>query len=79
MEHAATHLTTVTAVGYCRSPLILQDNTFGWGRIADPPSGEGAAGIAALQAFNLAMAGSGRLRATILPTAEGLTLGIKLR
>jgi subtilisin family serine protease len=31
MEHAATHLTTVTAVGYCRSPLILQDNTFGWG------------------------------------------------
>jgi len=31
MEHAATHLAPVTAVGYCRGPLILQDNTFGWG------------------------------------------------
>ena len=31
MDHAATHLTTLQAVGYCRSPLVLQDNTFGWG------------------------------------------------
>jgi len=31
MERAATHLIDVQAVGYCRSPLVLQDNTFGWG------------------------------------------------
>jgi len=31
MDHAATHLIDIQAVGYCRSPLVLQDNTFGWG------------------------------------------------
>jgi subtilisin family serine protease len=31
MDQAATHLKPLTAVGYCRGPLILQDNTFGWG------------------------------------------------
>jgi caffeoyl-CoA O-methyltransferase len=58
--------------------MVLADNTFGWNRIADPPSGEGAEGIRALQAFNLAIARGDRFRATILPTAEGLTMGIKL-
>ena len=31
MDHAATHLTDVQAVGNCRGPLAFQDNTFGWG------------------------------------------------
>ena len=31
MEHAATHLVDNQAVGNCRGPLVLQDNTFGYG------------------------------------------------
>ncbi len=31
MDRAAMHLTDNQAVGNCRGPLILQDNTFGWG------------------------------------------------
>ena len=31
MEHAATRLIDVQAVGNCRGPLFFQDNTFGWG------------------------------------------------
>jgi subtilisin family serine protease len=30
-EHAATHLTSTSATGYCRGPNLFKDNTFGWG------------------------------------------------
>ncbi len=33
LDHSATHLISAQAVGYCRGPLIFQDNTFGWGLI----------------------------------------------
>jgi caffeoyl-CoA O-methyltransferase len=35
--------------------------------------------MAALRAFSDALAGGGRFRATILPTAEGLSVGVKIR
>ena len=31
IQHAATHLIDVQAVGNCRGPSPFQDNTFGWG------------------------------------------------
>lgn len=60
---------------------ILADNTFGWGGIADDifEDAEHEACIRALQAFNLETAHGGRFRTTILPTGEGLSLGVKIR
>ena len=31
MEHAALHLNPISAVGYCRGPSFVKDNTFGYG------------------------------------------------
>ena len=59
--------------------LLLADNAFGWGRVADPPGGDDARSIEALQRFAKALATSGRFRATLIPTAEGLAMGVKLR
>jgi len=33
IQRAATHLTSSQAHGFCRGPLVFQDNTFGWGLI----------------------------------------------
>ena len=71
LEWAASHL----RIG----GTVLADNTFAWNQIADVPSGKGAEGIRALQAFNSTIAQDPRFRATILPTSEGLTMGVKLR
>jgi len=55
--------------------LVIGDNTFAWGGIVtgkDP-------GANALRAFNRELASGGRFRATLLPTGEGLTVGVKIR
>lgn len=59
---------------------ILADNTFAWGMIADSQFPNRDAEIAAtgLQKFNAKVATDQRFRATILPTAEGLTVAVKL-
>jgi caffeoyl-CoA O-methyltransferase len=61
--------------------LLIGDNTFAWGMIADEKfdNSEDEANARALQAFNRAAAQGGRFRATILPTGEGLTLAVKIR
>ncbi|MBI3542610.1 MAG: O-methyltransferase [Deltaproteobacteria bacterium] len=61
--------------------VVLGDNTFGWGMIADEKfdDAEDEANIRGLQAFNRELARGGRFRATILPTGEGLTMGVKLK
>jgi caffeoyl-CoA O-methyltransferase len=61
--------------------VLLADNTFGFGYVHDPASAdpEDAAGVAALARFNELLAQGGRFRATMLPTAEGLSLGVKVR
>lgn len=60
--------------------VLLADNTFGFGRIheEDVRDEEGPS-ILALRAFNDRLARGGRFRATLLPTAEGLSLGVKVR
>jgi caffeoyl-CoA O-methyltransferase len=60
--------------------VLLADNTFGFGHVHEEhPAGESAAAMAALRAFSERLARGGRFRATMLPTAEGLSLGVKVR
>jgi caffeoyl-CoA O-methyltransferase len=58
--------------------VLLADNTFGFGHVHEErPDRESAAAMAALRAFSVRLAQGGRFRATMLPTAEGLSLGVK--
>lgn len=63
-----------------RGGVILADNTFGFGMIADRSfeDPEDEAAILALRQFNEQVAQSGEFRATLLPTGEGLTMAVKL-
>lgn len=56
--------------------VILGDNTFGFGKIADKTNEEE---ITALQKFNKTLAESDRFLSTILPTGEGLTVAVKTK
>lgn len=55
--------------------VVLGDNAFAFGEIAD---GRGA-GPLAMREFNLELAQGGRFRATMLPTGEGLAMGVKIK
>lgn len=60
--------------------IVIGDNAFGWGGVADPKyAGENADSIKALRTFSENLAGGGRFRATMIPTEEGLALGVKVR
>jgi caffeoyl-CoA O-methyltransferase len=60
--------------------ILLADNAFGWGGVADPQfAGENAESIRALRAFSEKLAAGGRFRATMIPTEEGLAMGVKVR
>jgi caffeoyl-CoA O-methyltransferase len=56
--------------------VLLADNAFGFGEIHLPGGDEGRA---ALRKFNEQLSRGGRFRATMLPTAEGLAMGVKVR
>jgi len=56
--------------------LLLADNAFGFGEIHLPGGDEGRA---ALRRFNEELAQGPRFRATMIPTAEGLAMGVKIR
>jgi len=55
--------------------VVLGDNAFAFGEIVD---GRGA-GAEALREFNRELAQGGRFRSTMLPTGEGLCMGVKVR
>ena len=60
--------------------VVLADNAFGWGGVADPNyAGESPDSIRALRLFSERLAGGGRWRATMIPTEEGLAMGVKVR
>ncbi len=60
--------------------VVLADNTFGFGHVHEErPATEAAEAMAALRRFSERLARGGRFRATMLPTAEGLSLGVKVR
>jgi len=56
--------------------VVLADNAFGFGEIHRPGGDDGRA---ALRKFNEELARGGRFRATMLPTEEGLAMGVKIR
>jgi caffeoyl-CoA O-methyltransferase len=58
--------------------LVLLDNAFLFGTLADSPGGDRAAQIRAMQSVHEMLARSGRFRATVLPTGEGLAFGVRL-
>ena len=55
---------------------VLGDNAFGFGLVSKPGGDEG---VRAVRSFNEELARSGRFRATMIPTEEGLALGVKVR
>jgi caffeoyl-CoA O-methyltransferase len=65
--------------------MVIGDNTLAWGMIADESfdSPEDRAAVEALREFNRRLAltpeQGGRFRSTLLPTGEGLTVGVKVR
>ena len=69
-EWAAEHLRVGGAV--------LLDNAFLFGRVVEEPDGEHAAAIRGMRKAHEVLARSGRFRATMLPTGEGLALGVKV-
>jgi len=58
--------------------IVLLDNAFLFGHLAEAPAGERAAAIRAMQAVHQTLAKSGKFRATPLPTGEGLALGVRI-
>jgi caffeoyl-CoA O-methyltransferase len=60
--------------------ILLGDNAFGWGGVADPNyAGENPDSIRGLRSFSERLAKGGRFRATMIPTEEGLAMGVKVR
>jgi caffeoyl-CoA O-methyltransferase len=57
--------------------VVLGDNAFFHGTVGD--ASDQSAGARAMRAFNEALARGGRFRATMLPTGEGLAMGVKVR
>lgn len=60
--------------------VILADNAFGFGHVHDPAyRGEDAGSMEPLRRFSERLARGGRFRATMIPTEEGLAMGVKIR
>ena len=57
--------------------IVLLDNAFLFGGLADPPTGDRATQIRAMQSVHETLARSGKFRATALPTGEGLAFGVR--
>lgn len=55
--------------------LVLADNTFAWGSVTHKNPGPSRA----IRKLNQVAASGGRFRSTILPTGEGLTMGVKIK
>ena len=58
--------------------IVLLDNAFLFGGLADAPTGDRAPQIRAMQSVHETLARSGKFRATVLPTGEGLAFGVRL-
>jgi caffeoyl-CoA O-methyltransferase len=60
--------------------VLLADNAFGFGGVADPEAIAGGDPAAtAMHVFNDRLARGGRFVATMIPTSEGLAMGVKIR
>jgi caffeoyl-CoA O-methyltransferase len=60
--------------------VVIGDNAFGFGGVVrDDVPGTDREGILAIRKFNEELARSGRFRATMIPTSEGLAVGVRIR
>jgi len=60
--------------------VVIADNAFAFGHVHEAGhAGGDASAVAALRAFAEQLTRGGRFRATMLPTAEGLAMGVKVR
>ena len=60
--------------------VILADNAFGFGGVVhDDVPGTDLEATLAMRKFNEELARSGRFRATMIPTSEGLAVGVRIR
>ncbi len=60
--------------------VLLADNAFGFGHVHDLAyRGEDEQSMEPLRRFAERLAGGGRFRATMIPTEEGLAMGVKVR
>jgi caffeoyl-CoA O-methyltransferase len=58
--------------------VVILDNAFLFGHLHEAPEGQRAVQIKAMQAVHEALARGGKFRATVLPTGEGLAVGIRV-
>ena len=58
--------------------LVVLDNAFLFGNLAKKPKGKSAVEIAAMQKMHDILAHDGRFRSTVLPTGEGLAVGVRI-
>lgn len=58
--------------------VVLLDNSFLFGHLPERPAGDRASSIRAMQSVHQALAQSGLWRATVIPTGEGLAMGVRL-
>ena len=58
--------------------LVLGDNVFLFGRVVEEPVGEHAESIRAMRKFHQDLV-TDRFRSTIVPTGEGLAVGVKIK
>jgi caffeoyl-CoA O-methyltransferase len=58
--------------------LVLLDNAFLFGHLPEKPAGQRATSIKAMQSVHETLARGGKFSATVLPTGEGLAVGVRL-
>jgi caffeoyl-CoA O-methyltransferase len=58
--------------------VVILDNAFLFGHLPEKPAGQRATQITAMQAVHEALARGGKFRATVLPTGEGLAVGVRI-
>ena len=58
--------------------VVILDNAFLFGHLHEPAQGQRATQIEAMQAVHDALARGGKFRATVLPTGEGLAVGVRV-
>ena len=58
--------------------IVLLDNAFLFGHLAETPKGNNAGEVKAMQEVHETLATGGKWRATVIPTGEGLAVGVKI-
>jgi len=58
--------------------IVIGDNAFLFGQLGETAAASASPGLKAMRAFHERLARGGEFRSTVLPTGEGLAVGVKL-